>query len=216
MKNSLRALLVALVVLLTYNLQSEARPTEGATPLAEQLQGRLGDTISEIEWLLDQLVNILTEMTDSIEQEPSLLQNNRFRPILVQVIRRIDYILEHFENSGPEVLTGEVQRELTRIDCVRIRLANYVSQTKRFDDRSCRKMAGQNQPALSAQGNNGGNNNGNNSHEQIMPLLTQIVSLLVQILNRLNTISSANGNRESVSLSFNSKSYPCPRSNDGW
>lgn len=217
MKHCSRALFLA-VVLLVLHYKSEARPAELSGPVAEQLQARFSDTVSELEWLLNQLVNILTEMTDGIEQDPSLLQNGRFRQILVQVIRRIDYILEHFENAGPDVLTGEIQRELTRIDCVRIRLANYISQSRRFDDRACRRMTtnmsmnqqGYNRPQHNNNNNNrpqnNNNNNNNNSNtDQILPLLTQIVSLLVQILNRLDSITSVNGNRKMLFLDFNSK-----------
>lgn len=160
-----------------------ARPTETEQQeynnvLPEILRHRLGDTLSEIEWLLHQLVNILSDMVDGIEQDPSLLQNYNFRQILIQVIKRIDYILEHFENVGTSVLTPNVINELMRIDCIRIRLANYISQSKKFDDSQCRKTT--DKP------NNGG---GGVSNDQIVPLLTQIVSILVQVTQQLDKLT---------------------------
>lgn len=155
-----------------------ARPTEIDHVLPEILRHRLGDTLSEIEWLLNQLVNILSDMVDGIEKEPELLQNYQFRQILIQVIKRIDYILEHFENVGTSVLTPTVINELMRIDCIRIRLANYISQSKKFDDSQCRKTT--DKP------NNGG---GGANNDQIVPLLTQIVSILVQVTQQLDKLT---------------------------
>ena len=166
----------------------DARPADGQGvqgknddvnfELPEALRQRLGDTVSEIEWLLHQLVNILSDMVDGIEKEPELLQNYQFRQILIQVIKRIDYILEHFENVGTSVLTPTVIYELQRIDCIRIRLANYISQSKKYDDSQCRKKETTDKP-----------NNGAANNDQIVPLLTQIVAILVQVTQQLDKLT---------------------------
>ena len=158
-------------------LRSEARPTETGSPLPFQV--RLDSTISALEWLLNQLVNILSDMVDCIERESSLLRNNQFRQILIQVIRRIDTILGHFENVDPSILTPNVINELQRIDCIRIRLTNYLSQTNQLDDSRCRPISNN----TNSNNNNNGMNNG-----QIVPLLTQIVTVLSQILQQINRI----------------------------
>ncbi|KAH7643039.1 hypothetical protein HUG17_9730 [Dermatophagoides farinae] len=141
---------------------------------SNDIQSRLADTMTEIEWLLNQLVNLLTDMVDGIENDHTLLQDKNFRQILIQVIKRIDYILQHFENVDPSLLTMNVQNELNRIECIRIRLANYLSQSRRFDDSKCYPST--EKPSSSSSSSN---------NDEIMPLLTQIVSLLVQISQQL-------------------------------
>lgn len=164
------------LILLASSFYVNARPAADGD-FSDSLRARLGDTVSEIEWLLHQLVNILSDMVDGIEMEPNLLQNYHFRQILIQVIKRIDYILEHFENVGTAVLTPSVIYELQRIDCIRIRLANYISQTKKFDDSQCRPASGSNKPGHPA------------NSDQVVPLLTQIVSILVKVTQQLDHIS---------------------------
>ena len=171
--------LCLLVLVLSQTLfQIETRPGSEST-ITDSLRARLGDTLSEIEWLLDQLVNILSDMVNGIEQDSSLLQNYHFRQILIQVIKRIDFILEHFENVGTTVLTSAVIYELQRIDCVRIRLANYISQTRKFDDSHCRVSSGSKKPSPQPP-----------NTEQILPLLTQIVQILVKVSQQLDHIAS--------------------------
>lgn len=174
----------------------QARPAIEAynRQLSKEIDARLSSTISEVEWLLTQLVNILSEMVDGLEKDPSLLQNVHFRSILIQVIKRIDYVLEHFESVGPSVLTPNVNKQLQRIDCIRIRLANYVSQSKKYDTTKCYPPKSTVKPSGQTPTNS-----------DILPLLTQIVSLLMQISSQLNVIQielKPNTNYPSKSVSI--------------
>ncbi|XP_075590200.1 uncharacterized protein LOC124497717 isoform X2 [Dermatophagoides farinae] len=167
-------LIVILIFLATTISSLNSSPIDDQQRLLrDNIQSRLADTMTEIEWLLNQLVNLLTDMVDGIENDHTLLQDKNFRQILIQVIKRIDYILQHFENVDPSLLTMNVQNELNRIECIRIRLANYLSQSRRFDDSKCYPST--EKPSSSSSSNN----------DEIMPLLTQIVSLLVQISQQL-------------------------------
>ena len=165
------------VLVLSLCLHINGRPAP-EPDVSDSLHARLGDTLSEIEWLLHQLVNLLSDMVDGIEKEPNLVQNYHFRQILYKVIKRIDYILEHFESVGTSVLTPQVVYELQRIDCVRIRLANYISQSQKFDDSHCRASNGSKKPGSAP------------SNEEIVPLLTQIVTILVKVSQQLDHLSS--------------------------
>lgn len=167
-------LIVILIFLATIISSLNSSPIDDQQRLRDNIQSRLADTMTEIEWLLNQLVNLLTDMVDGIENDHTLLQDKNFRQILIQVIKRIDYILQHFENVDPSLLTMNVQNELNRIECIRIRLANYLSQSRRFDDSKCYPST--EKPSSSSSSSN---------NDEIMPLLTQIVSLLVQISQQL-------------------------------
>lgn len=172
---------LTLLVLLCSRFASTLKPN-GKSVSAIFLQAQISDTINQLEWLLHQLVNILSEMTDSIENDPTLLENKNFRIILAQVIRRIDYILEHFDNVGQVILTNNVMNELNRINCVRIRLANsinYINPKNHFDDSQCMPIQTSSTTTPSTMVNNG----------EIVPLLVEIVTLLVQINKKLNTIT---------------------------
>ncbi|KAH9412495.1 hypothetical protein DERP_006456 [Dermatophagoides pteronyssinus] len=153
-------------------------------------QRMLTDTMNELEWLLHQLIDLLTDMVDGIENDQLLLQDNNFRKILIQVIKRIDFILQHFENSiDPTLLTNNnIENELNRLDCIRIRLANYLSQSRRFDDSKCYPLiSSTTKPSSSSTSTN---------NDEIIPVLTQIVSLLVQISQQLYHIENdLHGNR---------------------
>ena len=146
-------------------------------------QRMLTDTMNELEWLLHQLIDLLTDMVDGIENDQLLLQDNNFRKILIQVIKRIDFILQHFENSiDPTLLTNNnIENELNRLDCIRIRLANYLSQSRRFDDSKCYPLTSSSTTKPSSSSTN---------NDEIIPVLTQIVSLLVQISQQLYHIEN--------------------------
>lgn len=167
-------------------LESANNVTDTDSGLPQTIEARFADAINELEWLLHQLVNILTEMVDGIENDNTLLQNNNFRLILIQVIKRIDYILEHFEMVGPTIMTHSVHKELDRINCVRIRLMNYLSQSRRYDDSRCTQH--QHHDHHHQQQQHHGQHHKTPTNEEILPLLTQIVSLLVQISNQMNSI----------------------------
>nr|XP_027201198.1 uncharacterized protein LOC113795206 [Dermatophagoides pteronyssinus] len=154
-------------------------------------QRMLTDTMNELEWLLHQLIDLLTDMVDGIENDQLLLQDNNFRKILIQVIKRIDFILQHFENSiDPTLLlNNNIQNELNRLDCIRIRLANYLSQSRRFDDSKC-------YPLILSTTTKPSSSSTSTNNDEIIPVLTQIVSLLVQISQQLYHIENdLHGNR---------------------
>ncbi|XP_027201198.2 uncharacterized protein LOC113795206 [Dermatophagoides pteronyssinus] len=154
-------------------------------------QRMLTDTMNELEWLLHQLIDLLTDMVDGIENDQLLLQDNNFRKILIQVIKRIDFILQHFENSiDPTLLTNNnIENELNRLDCIRIRLANYLSQSRRFDDSKC-------YPLILSTTTKPSSSSTSTNNDEIIPVLTQIVSLLVQISQQLYHIENdLHGNR---------------------
>lgn len=141
------------------------------------IEGRFGNQINEVEWLLNQLISMMADMVNGIERDHTLLQNNHFRHILSQIIKRIDFILEHFENLESHHLSSSILNELDRIDCIRIRLANYLSQSRRFDDRKCHQ-----------QWTNIMSPSASDSSHQLGKVLNQIIELLTKIADQLNSI----------------------------
>ncbi|KAF7492387.1 hypothetical protein SSS_04546 [Sarcoptes scabiei] len=141
------------------------------------IEGRFGNQINEVEWLLNQLISMMADMVNGIERDHTLLQNNHFRHILSQIIKRIDFILEHFENLETHHLSSSILNELDRIDCIRIRLANYLSQSRRFDDRKCHQ-----------QWTNIMSPSASDSSHQLGKVLNQIIELLTKIADQLNSI----------------------------
>ena len=151
----------------------------------------------EIVWLLNQLIDILNEMVSGLELDPTLLHNYHFRQILAHMIRRIDFILEHFENMRE--LPRDIKSALHRLDCVRIRLSNYIGQKsgQHQDDSICYEsgmMTSTKSPIMSGGASGGDQNN------QIMVIITQIVYIMVQIVNRMGGPSDGSDQKHKTTM----------------
>lgn len=134
--------------------------------------------VGELEWLLNQMVDMLDEMVSGIENDSSLLQNMNFRRILINILVRVDKILEHFENVHPSLLHGsKLHYELRRIDCVRIRLSNYLAGTRRFDDSACRALKGHSTTTTTTKAPSNG---------QSDPSMVHLVKKIFQVLGQVN------------------------------
>ena len=175
---------MVLVISLTLINQTACKPVDRDEDSPHSnLSYRIQTKSDEIVWLLNQLIDILSEMVSGLELDPSLLHNYHFRQILVHMIQRIDYILEHFENMGQ--LPGDIKNALHRLDCVRIRLSNYINKKsgQQLDDTVCYEtgMGSTRSPMTTAVAGGGGGEQTN----QIMVIMTQIVYIIVQIVNKM-------------------------------
>ena len=79
----------------------------------------------EVEWLLDQLVTILSKFASDIETAPTLLQSRVFRSVIIRVLVRITEVIETAENM-PNISTRMIA-SVTRLDAIRVKLSNFVS-----------------------------------------------------------------------------------------
>lgn len=79
----------------------------------------------EVEWLLDQLITILSKFASEIETAPTLLESRVFRSVLIRILIRITEVIERVENM-PNIST-RMSATITRLDAIRITISNFVS-----------------------------------------------------------------------------------------
>ena len=79
----------------------------------------------EIEWLLDQLVQILSKFASEVETQPTLLESKVFRSVLVRALVRITTVIERIEVMPN--MSNRISGTVTRLDAVRVKLTNFVS-----------------------------------------------------------------------------------------
>lgn len=171
----------------TFNPEFDKESNE--FPKQKSLYYSISKTIQEIEWLLNQLIDVLSEMVSGLESDPTLLSNYHFRQILAHMIKRIDYILEHFETVKD--LPPEITNDLQRLDCVRIRLSNYINKNsdEKIDDSIC-KSGGKATTMKSV--------TSVVSNDQIVVIITQILQIIVQIVNQMGSLGKPDQNWSSA------------------
>ena len=79
----------------------------------------------EVEWLLEQLVQILSKFASDVETDPTLLESHVFRQVLIRVMFRITEVIDRVEKM-PNIST-RMSATVSHLDAVRVRISNYVS-----------------------------------------------------------------------------------------